>query len=362
MKRYAFLLLIIWGMLAVGCNNDHELQDQNLPRIEKNAEEAKLLEALDGFNASLSEQLNLPRQYDKSTNTIINKSLTRSVSLGDIFGADAKGAYKGARTGIRKGKWGMIGGALLYGAVASALEAIDEYSEDGGVEAPVLCEMIQDETIFIADSLYNLGVDIETVYVGTAEESVGDDVGVDEINVGIGHNLLLAALLSPPSGNSINSGGAPDTDDGGDGGELDVEISFADMYGENISADILSDDVFEVEFADFVTECIQKKQGNIPLDEDDTVSDTVMNLFLEAAALCNGPGNLLDSVVAYYNEYVANSTALTEDDKQNVRLGMVVAVYSINYWNEPTEAPGNDENAGENNSEGGEDTGEEIEP
>lgn len=357
--------LIIWGMLAVGCNNDRELQDQKVPRIEKNVEEAKLIEALDSFNAALSEQLQLPRQYDMKTNTIINKPVTRSVDLGEIFAADAKGAYSGAKKGASKGKWGRIGGAILYGAVASALEAINQDIDNGGVEAPVLCAMVQDESIFIPDSLYNLGVEVETVYVGTAEESVGDDVGVDEINVGIGHNLLLAALLSPPS-NNTNNGGGPDTG-GGDGGELDiVEISFADMYGENISADILGDDVFEEEFADFVTKCIQKKQGNIPLDEEDTVSDTVMNLFLEAAALCNGPGSLLDSVVAYYNEYIANSTALTEDDKQNTCLGMVVAVYSINYWNNPNGASGDDDAGDENgNSEeggSGEDSGEGVEP
>ena len=359
--------MIIWGMLAVGCNNDRELQDQNLPRVEKNVEEEKLIEALDGFNAALSEQLQLPRQYDKNTNTIINKPLTRSLDYGDIFAADAKGAYNGAKKGAGKGKWGRIGGAILYGAIASAMEAIDQTIDDGGVEAPVLCTMVQNESIFIPDSLYNLGVDVETVYVGTAEESVGDDVGEDEINVGIGHNLLLAALLSPPS-NNINSGGGSDTGDGGDGGELDVEISFAEMYGENISADILSDDVFEEDFADFVMECIQKKQGDIPLDEEDTVSDTVMNLFLEAAALCNGPGNLLDSVVAYYNQYIANSTALTEDDKQNVCLGMVVAVYSINYWNNPNGAWGDeeagDDNGGSNAEEGGsgENSGEDVEP
>lgn len=139
------------------------------------------------------------------------------------------------------------------------------------------------------------------------------------------------------------------------------------MYGENISADILSDDVFEDEFAEFVTECIQKKQGDIPLDEEETVSDTVMNLFIEAATLCNGPGSLLDSVVAYYNEYIANSTVLTEDDKQHVRLGMIVAVYSINYWNESTGASGDDEDSGDEYGDveeggSGEDSGEITEP
>lgn len=348
MKRYAFLLLMIWGILAVGCNNDHQLQEQNLPRNEKNVEEIKLLEALDSFNATLSEQLNLPRQYDKNTNRVINKPQTRAASAWDIFVADAEGAYKGSKKGKRYGIWGRIAGAIIYGGVASGIEylngELDEAFSDGGVEdisTTAMSEMIQNGTIFNADSLYNLGVNVETVYVGTAEETIGDDIDPLANSVGIGHNLILTALLAPQNGYSTNNNGGTETGGGSDGGELDV--SFADMYGDNISADLLSNDVFQEDFADFVTICLQKEQGDIPLDEDETVSDTVMNLFLEAASFCNTPGELLNSVVDYYETYINNSTALTLDEKEDIYMGMIVAVYSINFWNNHNDNSGSGE-------------------
>lgn len=339
MKKYAYLLLIIGCLLAVCCNTNNE-QEQNPPQIEKQVEEAKLLEALNNFNCTLSEQLGQPRQYDFDKKSFIDKPSSRShyhnPSMTDLFFADAEGAYRGARKGEHLGNWGKVAGAVVFGAVSSAVGVLGE------VDYPTteMCEMIEEESFFDADSLYALGMRVETAYVGSAEELEGNDFDPLEINIGIGHNILLGALLAPSTGYNINNNGGTDTGGDTDGGEEDTATSFAEMYGDNISADILCDDVFEEDFTTFVTTRIQEERGEIQPDSEDTISDTVMNLFLEAALLCGTPGAQLSDVIDFYNEYVANSTALTESEKQNIRIGMIVAVYSMHYWYDDNSSSG----------------------
>ena len=323
----------------VACSNqENELQ------TEKASEPIALVKDFDAFNATLATQLGASRQYDVATNEI-DLPVTRARNWRKIWRADAKGAFYGGIASILSGFIGCLMGALLTGVASSAVEFAFQTNPVAPPQTQ-LYAMIESEEIFDAESLYELGTGIELRYY--LDENSGYDMGevTDsiELAVGIAHNIFMDALLAPAS-----SGGGLDDGGGSDDGGLDEGPSGVyELFGEDCSAEYVCSTVFQEQFSDFLMDIVQAYDEEA-LDEEGTESDTVMNLFMEAVALCDGDFEDIDAVVRYYQHNIQQSNELTADEKQAVYFGMVVAVYSIEYWQNrfPDDNTGTDVESGE---------------
>lgn len=357
MKKNIFFAIVIALFAFIACSN----QD-NITPIEKVEEPIALVKDFDAFNAALAAQVGVARQYDVTTNEL-NLPTTRARNWRKIWRADARGAFWGALKGLfRGGIAGGIMGALLEGATASAIEYFWQ-TEPVAPTQTQLYAMVTSEEIFEAEAVYELGLGIEARYyldqeMGYEEGEVTDSI---ELAVGLAHNMFMDAFLAPASSGGGSEDGGGDSDTGSDGDPVGVY----EMFGDDFTAEGVYSELFQEEFSDFVMDAIQSYQEEA-LDEEGTESDTVMNLFMEAVDLCDGDREDIDAVVRYYQFNIQQSEELTADEKQALYFGMVVAVYSIEYWNEVNEAPGNDEDgdgdSGNGDENSGQETGEEIEP
>lgn len=347
-------LFFVLAALFIGCESEKSVEvDKNLSKS------SELLGNLDDFNAKLSKQCSIDRQYviqDDRPRVIAPVNLTRALNWRGIFYADAWGAYEGGKAGFTYGSVfspsGAVAGAvvagLLFGAVTSGIEAWiqggDSYSESMGhltLDDYAIGELIRSNEIFSSETLYNMYCAIPKEEILKIKETVQfeNQLKVDTTVriVGVAHNVLLGQLMSnsiPPSGNShtLNSSVIPPINPVIPVKPVEKYDEF-DIFEEEISAEMVSSEIFKTNFADFVGELLQKKErGGTVLKPAEDLSDEIMNLFAEAAILYTNTPEDLSTIINYYYENIDPSPELTKEEKQCIYIGLAVAAYSAKYW------------------------------
>lgn len=350
-KLYLFFVLVT---LLIGCESEKSVEaDKSLPKS------SELLGNLDNFNATLSEQYNIDRQYviqDDKPHVITPVNLTRALNWRSIFLADAGGAYKGGKSGFVYGSAfspsgafaGAVVGGLLFGATCSGIDAWMQggggYSESIGhltLDDYAIGELIRSNEIFSSEALYSIYCAIPKEEILRIKESVQfeNQLEVDTIVriVGVAHNALLERLMSEPIRSSekprvLNSNVAPPINPGVPVKPIEKYDEF-DIFEGEFSAEMISSEIFKTGFADFVGELLQnKEQSGIVLNPAEDLSDEIMNLFAEAALLYTNTPEDLSTIINYYYENIDPSPELTEEEKQCIYIGLTVAAYSAKYW------------------------------
>ena len=140
----------------------------------------------------------------------------------------------------------------------------------------------------------------------TSEEdySIGLSCGLDSNATKVG--ILLERLLS-----EIEKGGSEQAHNTQDLSETESKI---------INSPDLKEDLDK----------ITSGQGNIKFDED-SLSDSVMNLFTEAILSCHDKKEI-DNTVKFYTSKVKQCDTITEENRESLFAGFAIAAYSYNFW------------------------------
>lgn len=338
MKNFFYLFgILIWGLIS-SCSKSNEVPIAQHGSVVENVADCKLVSVLNAYNDSLYMSNDLLRMYDPSTNVVfVNR--TRAVNKRSIFWADMCGAAAGARRGFLFGAGfgpsGAVAGAavggILLGAVASGLDYWIQQGEST-VQNSVLSSLIVSDSIFSPLPLYNLATNLESDLATFAPLDVELNIGDDAHSIGIAHNVLLDQLLGEAY--SLNDTDVP-ADDGNDGEPEppSVYVGYIDeLFGDEFSADMVSSEVFQQDFEEFVEQQIQISNSDDPMFPAEDLPTTVLNLCYEAASLYVDSLEDMATVVNFYYTQVENSEELTNEEKMMVRAGISVMIYSASYW------------------------------
>ncbi|MBR1490871.1 MAG: hypothetical protein IJ611_09185 [Bacteroidales bacterium] len=243
----------------------------------------------------------------------------------NIAKEDIVGAYQGGRVGSQIGRtignWfgnslaGAIIGGILGGVGYGALQSYLAANQDEPTPAYEDILDIYDEIVNCLDEEGDW-VEIDSVEYQSIvpNEALLEHVQLNQtaLRVGLMHNLMLATMDSrlpwnrTPSTRSDEEG---PIDEPEDTEELEEAIrnsnEMAMLLGNNY---VFSDEA------------------------EESLSTMVMDLFDEVFLLY--PTNLDDVVfiVNRYMEIVDNSNELTDDEKDWIRMGLAVSIYSFHYW------------------------------
>ncbi len=338
MKKFFYLFGILFLSLISGCTKSEEVPNLQRGSVVENVADCKLVSALNAYNDSLYLSNDLLRMYDPLTNVVfINRSRAvnrRSIFWADMWGA-AEGARRGFRYGIAFGPSGAVAGAavggILLGAIASGADYWVQQGESTAQNS-VLSSLIVSDSIFNPLPLYNLATNLESDLATFAPLDVELNIGNDVQSIGVAHNLLLDQLLGETY--SLNDTDVP-ADDGNDGEPEppSVYVGYIDeLFGDEFSADMVSSEVFQQDFEEFVEQQIQISNSDDPMFPAEDLPTTVLNLCYEAASLYVDSLEDMATVVNFYYTQVENSEELTNEEKMMVRAGISVMIYSASYW------------------------------
>lgn len=287
------IVTILALLIAASCANNNEEEMTNLSPYYETAE---CLQQLIVFNRTIKLNSGVSRSaaYDERVLTLIT--------------ADAQGAYEGSKAGRKLGdkycpneqKFGAeIGGAVI-GAAVSYKRCIEL---DGGKKTYPLSNRT------------NASTDKETFAAGyvSARESVhkqeyakGISWGLDSCStkVGILHNKVLDKV---------------------------EYITLSGIQKEQISRLNPSERQL-VESEEFKNEFLTILSNSNSLTEPLTISDQIMDLFVEAVSKATDNQRYIERIIAHYTDVVKKSKDLSAEDKQSLCIGFAVMGYSYDYW------------------------------
>ena len=328
MKKNIFFLLALISLW--GCNKSIDRCSINV------LESSLLLYKLNAYNSSLVDKTGTSRMINVQKDSLIYINQTRGINWRQFWLADAGGAWRGGKCGFMYGSAfspsgavaGAVVGGLLTGAIASG---VDYWIQKGCVEeSSVLHKMICSNEIFDSEELHALYLNISKFDFEKYERDTLDlhlpQCGEQLHSVGIGHNVLLDALLKYEETPSIDSLKVLGMRLSNSAGQDD------DLLIDDFSAQMVSSKIFKHDFSELVSDQIERSENQIIFDQAETLPDYVMNLFLEASLIYSNQENNLTDLVNYYCEMIEPSPELSEEDKISLYMGMVVAAYSAKYW------------------------------
>ncbi len=338
MKKFFYLFgILIWGLIS-SCSKSNEVPIAQQGSVVESVADCDLISVLNAYNDSLYLSKDFPRMYDPLTN-VVSIPKTRAVNTYLLLLKDAKGAYKGAKRGFAYGMTfspsGAVAGAAVGGILVGAIySGVYYWSHQAGesIQANVLTSLIETDSIFTPQPLYQLATNIESELIASAPLDVNLCFGEDVQTIGIVHNLLLDQMLGESY--SLNDTDVP-ADDGNDGEPEppSVYVGYIDeLFGDEFSADMVASEVFQEDFSDLVEQLFDESQDDSSMQPAEDIPTVVLNLCSEAAIACADNMDNVASIVNYYYSQVENSGELNETDKMCLRAGLSVMVYSASYW------------------------------
>lgn len=337
MKRECLAIFALVACLLFTCCSMNE-RFTTTSTLQENIESSLLIRDLECFNAELAVKQNLPRIYDVNSNTLTLSGVTR-VNWRAFWMADAGGAVEGGKCGARFGSAfspsGMIAGAviggLLCGAISSALEEwIEKGIEDG--------EPVSGFDICDAGQAFDLFCEIPSSELTTVENEIKmSSLLIDSTfqAVGIAHNVLLDRMLEEAveeeveEDNGISLTGLDDPIEEREGdSEPDIALSKYGVFYSEEAAQVVASEDYRANYSLHVTKRLNSQMVN----DDNSMTSYIMNLFYEASMLNGGDSDDIITVANYYYSLVKDSPELSDEDKYAVCIGMAVASYSAKYW------------------------------
>lgn len=298
-KKRKFLLgatsAIVALLSATACTEDHEGE---MAYADAYATTSELLKQLTAFNETLDAGLPNSRGDNGCT------------QITDIIVADAQGAYKGSKAiGKIASKFGQNGqkvGKEAGGVVIGSASSYKRYLEIE--QAKFSTPMGADTRITTDQETFTAGYASTKDAVQKKDYSLGIAWGLDScsIKVGILHNKVLDEIkLIEKSGN-----------------QKDL-LSRLNPGEKNL---IESDD-FKVAYNNIIS-------NSTEISFSQTLSDQVMNMFVEAVEKSGEDQNSVCRIISKYTIEVSLSKDLSEEDKESLYIGFAVMGYSHAYWSE----------------------------
>jgi hypothetical protein len=252
----------------------------------------------------------------------------------EIASADLFGAYRGGKRGAQIGTavgaffgnpitgraFGAALGGIGYGAFMSYQAVPDN---EGAPSFEEIVGLYDDVCVYLNNELEEeeegeeedptILMSPQTAGMVFAPDYLIEGIQLDQsaIRVGISHNLMLAGMQGRLSRTPTTRTRSPEEEEEAGAGD-DVTMEDAITYSEDMVA------LLENRYHDTT--------------EEECVSAMVMGLFDEVFQTY--PANAYDVVflINRYAEIVEASTELTSEEKEWIRMGLAVSLYSYNYW------------------------------
>lgn len=276
---------------------------------------SQLVRVLDDFNADLMESKGRERTYD--VEKMSGYILTTKAGFWSIAFKDVKGAWTGSRIGCRafvifgpqSAIVGSVLGGLLGGAISSAYGASTSSVKSG-------------TSYYIEDlsplDVYKVSVALDTSSVSQAATLLEARIDMPQeykplFEIGAKHNLILDYVFSGNVDDMI---------------DIEIEIDTNTIEYQVVSSE---------EFEEVYRQAIESSMSGEYYYMDETfegVAKQIVNLFTEA--YLTYPDNIedVDYLINGYINVIEEFSELTEDEKQAIYIGLVVAAGSTDYWRE----------------------------
>lgn len=297
-KHFAYAMLLIVALLsATACSSGVDgVMDPSTTISE--AETPEIILELQNFNANLEP-------------SDLSRGGIGWMGWLTVVMRDGTGAYHGGRGGAAIGSifgpHGATAGAIIGGAILGAVQSYEQYHLVDWI-ANASTNSIQSDkptkAMFIAaySSSKVTASNVDFLQYATAT------IDTCAIKVGFMHNTILEKIQSKNHGN------------------------FDDDYSSNLSeveSYVVSSPAFTTLYEE--AKAAVTSTSSVKVNEK-TLSDEIMNLFLDAVSSSCTTQNDLNRIIAYYATMVDKSTALNEVDKLSLKSGFTVTGYSFSYW------------------------------
>jgi hypothetical protein len=290
MKKLKFIMCLIISLMVTSCSNEEILNDQDNTQQESASALVCQLQALN--DSLLSSKSNVTRSF----------SWSYFLRACYVAGKDIVGAVQGGQIGgeIGGGVGAAIGG-VIYGAANSYIACNGARSSDAIVAPSTVT------AAYVA--VYESGICISDYYPKEIALNLPDE-SQDLQAIGAKHNLILDRLLAMDFDESASTSSLPRKER-----KVVESAEFASKYYE-------------------YAEQLSKLDSASEFPSDGSVRDDVIKKYLE---LLESYPEQLSDVEQISNDYIqiiAETSELTDLDKDILYGAICVAASSVEYWNE----------------------------
>jgi hypothetical protein len=297
MKKLKFIMCLMISLMVTSCSNEEILNDQDNTQQESASALVCQLQALN--DSLLSSKSNVARSF----------SWNSFARVCCVAGADFLGAYQGGKAGgeigVMFGPHGAAVGAGVGGLICGVGASYGAYC---GTRSSAT--IIAPQTVAAAYvAVYESDLCISDYYPSQISLKLPDG-SADLQDIGAKHNLILNRLLA-----------------------MDFDESASTSSLPKMERAVLESDDFVTQYYK-CEEQLSKLDSASEFTSDGSVSDNVIKKYL--TLLENYPEQVSDveQISNDYIQLVANTSELTDSEKDILYRAICVAASSVEYWNE----------------------------
>lgn len=296
MKKLKFIMCLMISLMVTSCSNEEILNDQDNTQQESASALVCQLQALN--DSLLSSKSNVARSF--SWNNLGRVCL--------IAGCDIMGAYDGGKAGLWLGSgFGPHGAAITAGVcglicgVGSSYDAYQRSRSSTTIIAP--------KTVTAAYvAVYESNLCISDYYPSQISLKLPDGSS-DLQDIGAKHNLILSRLLAMDFDESASTNSLP-----------------------KIERTVLESDDFATQYYE-CEEQLSKLDAASEFTSDGSVSDNVIKKYLTLLEKYPEQISDVEQISNDYIQLIADTSELTDSEKDILYGAICVAASSVEYWN-----------------------------
>ena len=313
---FTFITIALSIVVLNSCNKTQDNLSTNIN------DESLIISELKSFNDSLLINLSPTKGFNKETLIIVM--------------ADLDGAYKGAKTGIRIGSklGGLAGNPALGAAIGGFIGGIGfgafqswlaSPSSELSNDTPENLTNLDYNIITNAYSRYCMGDNdaIDLIYLESEkvksqvllDSTLINMVGLDENSMKVGqyHNVMLSAL----------EGNLADTE------KISTKADLGNQEFPKFETVLEAEILYSGEMCSAFNELYQTTEI---VEENLELPDVIMQMYSELMnQYVSGTEDII-YIINKYTECIDNSSELTADEKNSLKMGLATSLYSYNYW------------------------------